>query len=53
MGGDDACTSCSPWRRRLGGLKHDQVVTGRLAGWVCRFSDGSLGRGLECLGSGA
>jgi hypothetical protein len=40
MGGDDACSSCSPWRRHLGGLKHTRVVVGRLAGWARHLSDG-------------
>jgi hypothetical protein len=44
MGGDNACTSCSSWRHRLGGLEHAQVVAGRLIGWGHRLSDGAVSR---------
>jgi hypothetical protein len=40
MGGDGAYTSRSPWRRRLGGLKHVRVVAGRLSSWGHRLSIG-------------
>jgi hypothetical protein len=51
MGGDDTCMSCSPWKHRLGGLKHAWVVAGRLAGWGRRLSDGAASRSgaLVCV----
>jgi hypothetical protein len=56
MDGDGTCASCSPWRRRLGGLKHVRVVAGWLAGWgrhhdrasKSALLDEQLSRGSEC-----
>jgi hypothetical protein len=49
MDGNDVYTSCSPWRRRLGGLNHVRVVAGPLVGWGHRLSNGAVSHSVALV----